>query len=209
MSPECVSEIILPLKNGSLSCLCTLPGFIWSRMYMYSHTSHQMASRYYVFKVATCYFLFLLVSCGCQGPLIPLFNEQRLACFCCCLSAVAALTRGDTQVWVPGLIAAAGLIVFLCSTLIDSPDSGGIPSGTQRQTNLGGQSIADGRVSAQHSVWLRFPRNVCVYVKQCELAGVFADCPHSAGANWNLQSVPKCLFMCFWLWASEFTTAAN
>lgn len=107
MSPECVSEIILPLKNGSLSCLCTLPGFIWSRMYMYSHTSHQMASRYYVFKVATCCFLFLLVSCGCQGPLIPLFNEQRLACFCCCLSAVAALTRGDTQVWVPGLIAAA------------------------------------------------------------------------------------------------------
>ena len=112
-------------------------------------------------------FLFLLDSCACLGLwfscLMSTFAPS-LVCYCCCGSAVVALTRGDMSAWVPGLIAATRLIVFLCYSLIDSLDSRGIPTGTQRQTNLGGQSITDARVTAQHSCWLRFSGNACVCV---------------------------------------------
>lgn len=102
--------------------------------------------------------------------------------FCCCASAVAALTRGDMSVWVPGLIAATGPIVFLCSTLIDSPRSRGIPTGTQRQTNLGGQSITDARVTAQRSGWLRISGNVGV-CERLKVSRLFS------------QSLYTCLFL--------------
>lgn len=64
----------------------------------------------------------------------------------------------------PGLIAATGLIVFLCYAVIDSLDYRRIPTGTQRQTKLGGQSITDAGATAQHSCWLAFPGKACVCV---------------------------------------------
>lgn len=75
-----------------------------------------------------------------------MFNDQRLS-----LDLFLLLTRVDVRLCVPGLIAATWLIVFLSSPRIDFPDSGGIPTGTQRQTNLGGQSITDAKVAAQPS----------------------------------------------------------
>lgn len=81
---------------------------------------------------------------GVGGLLILLFNDQRLSPdLFPLLSAMAALTRVDVGLCVPGLIAATWLIVFLSSPPIDSPDSGG-DSHRHPKTNKPGRTIDNG-----------------------------------------------------------------
>lgn len=169
---------------------------------LYTHTHgatepHSVMSRYCVFKVATCCFP---SSCACQGRLTLLFNEhQLLPRLPPGLAAAATLTRRDTRVRVPGLIAATWLIVLPCSALIDSLDSGrewgGNPVGTQRQTNLGVQSIADARVTAVQRPLVRI-LYACVRVSfrvcVCERCG---QSLLLVANSWETSRNLSCLFM--------------
>lgn len=131
------------------SCLC-LHTHTFIHLYMCSSNPHKIKSRYYVFKVAACCFCFSFSPVPVGGPPILLFNEQRLSshslcvvCLCFCVSAALVLTIRDMLLWVPGLIAAAGLIVFQCYSLIDSLDSRG-GSHQHPQTNKFGRTINNG-----------------------------------------------------------------